>query len=261
MLDRPALKSQAKLRMKEHKPSVYLVTIVFLVIITVLSFLVEKLSGADAVVARLQQWFLQGDYPSQQDLAQLFPDVGFFASLLIFVIGLVRSVIEVGYQRFCLRTWRGQEAGYGDLFDEFAHFLKVIWLTILLGIFIFLWSLLFIIPGIIAAYRYSFAYYILIDNPEMSAIECIRESKRLTKGYKNQLFVLDLSFLGWAIIGGIIEGAFAALIRVSLPLFSIWLSPYMGITKAGFYNTRLEMDGIYHTEPVSAEDDNPDWEL
>ena len=261
MLDRPAIKAQAKLRMKEHKPSVYLVTIVFLVIITVLSILVEKLSGADSLIAQLQQYAIQGEFPSSEELMRLMPDVGFFASLLILVINLVRSVITVGYDRFCLRTWRGQEAGYGEIFDEFAHFFKVVWLTILMGIFVFLWSLLFIIPGIVAAYRYSFAYYIMIDNPELSAIECIRESKRLTKGYKGQLFVLDLSFIGWAIIGGIIEGGIAAIIRISLPLFDIWLSPYMGITKAGFYNTRLEMDGIYHTEPVDVEDVGSDWEM
>lgn len=261
MLDRPAIKSQAKLRMREHKPSVYLVTIVFLVIITVLSFLVEKLSGTDTMLAELQQYFIHGEVPTAEEFARLMPDVGFFASLLILVISLVNSVINVGYQRFCLRTWRGQEAGYGDIFDEFAHFFKVVWLTILMGIFIFLWTLLFIIPGIVAAYRYSFAYYILIDNPELSAIECIRESKRLTKGYKGQLFVLDLSFIGWAIIGGIIEGAIGALIRISLPLFDIWLSPYMGITRAGFYNTRLEMDGIYHTEPAPVQDEGSDWEI
>ena len=251
MLDRPSIKAQAKLRMKEHKPSVYLVTIVFLVIITILAVLVEKLSGSDKVIEAMYQFGLDGHVPTLEELQHIMPDVGFFASLLIFVISLVRSVIEVGYQRFCLRTWRGQEAGYGDLFDEFAHFFKIVWLSILMGIFIFLWSLLFVIPGIVAAYRYSFAHYVLIDNPEMSALDCIRESKRLTQGYKGQLFVLDLSFIGWAIVGGIIETAAAALIRVSLPLFDIWLSPYMGVTRAGFYNTRLEMDGIYHTEPAA----------
>lgn len=85
-------------------------------------------------------------------------------------------------------------------------------MTILTGIFIFLWSLLLIIPGIIAAYRYRMALYLLLDNPNMSVYQCIRESKRMMVGHKAELFVLDLSFLGWYILSAV-------------PFVSIWVTP------------------------------------
>ena len=93
---------------------------------------------------------------------------------------------------------------------------------ILMGIFIFLWSLLLVIPGIIAAYRYSMAMYLFFDDPEKGALECIRESKAMTYGYKGKLFVLDLSFIGWLILS-------------IIPLVSIYTTPYMSTTKANYY--------------------------
>ena len=99
-------------------------------------------------------------------------------------------------------------------------------LQILSGIFIFLWSLLLVVPGIIAAYRYRQAIYILIDHPEMSVLECISESKRLMKGHKWELFVLDLSFIGWMILSA----------PPVLGLFvSIYTTPYTGLTYALYY--------------------------
>ena len=64
----------------------------------------------------------------------------------------------------------------------------------------FLWSLLFIIPGIIAGYRYRFALYNLCENPEMGVMEALNMSKAQTRGHKWELFVLDLSFLGWELL-------------------------------------------------------------
>ena len=73
-------------------------------------------------------------------------------------------------------------------------------------IFIFLWSLLFIVPGIIAAYRYRFALYNLCENPEMGVMEALNMSKAQTLGFKGQLFVLDLSFIGWYLLSGLTAG-------------------------------------------------------
>lgn len=81
-------------------------------------------------------------------------------------------------------------------------------------IFVFLWSLLFIIPGIIAGYRYRFALYNLCENPEMGVMEALNMSKAQTRGHKWELFVLDLSFLGWIILCGL-----------TLGILSIWIMP------------------------------------
>ena len=103
---------------------------------------------------------------------------------------------------------------------------RLLWLLILESIFVMLWSLLFVIPGIVAAYRYSLAVYIMIDHPELSAMDCIRESKRMTQGFKSQLFMLDLSFVLW-------------LLLCSLPVIGyavqVYLTPYMETSKALYY--------------------------
>ncbi len=86
-----------------------------------------------------------------------------------------------------------------------------------------LWSLLFVIPGIIAAYRYSMALYVLIDNPELGALECLRRSKEMMRGNKFKLFVLELSFIGWILLA-------------TIPLVNIYVMPYMETTVCNFYN-------------------------
>jgi uncharacterized membrane protein len=95
-----------------------------------------------------------------------------------------------------------------------------LWMTL----FIFLWSLLLIIPGIIAAYRYRMATYLLIDHPEMSPLECIRASKQMMAGHKGELFVLDLSFIGWYIVGSLCCG-----------VGTLWVAPYYEATRAQIY--------------------------
>ena len=113
----------------------------------------------------------------------------------------------------------------GDIFKGFKILGKALWLFIITGFFTYLWSLLFVIPGIIKGLSYSMAPYILAENPTMTAREALNESKRITNGYKAQLFVLQLSFIGWMF-----------LIPLTFGLISIWLIPYMNATYANFYN-------------------------
>ncbi len=112
----------------------------------------------------------------------------------------------------------------GDVWKGFNFFGKALWLTIITGVFTFLWSLLFIIPGIVKGYAYMMAPYILADNPSMTAREALKESKRLTDGNKGELFVLMLSFIGWCL-----------LVPLTLGLIIIWLAPYANATLANYY--------------------------
>lgn len=91
-----------------------------------------------------------------------------------------------------------------------------------MGIFIALWSLLLVVPGIIAAYRYRMALFLLLDNPEKSALACISESKRMMTGRKAELFVMDLSFIGWYILE-------------IIPFVSIWVTPYTQLSYVIYY--------------------------
>lgn len=147
------------------------------------------------------------------------PIVGSIASIFItgpFMLGLIF---------FSLSISRNQEAKVGQIFDGFNHFGKALGAYWLMVLFILLWSLLLIIPGIIAAYSYSLMFYILADNPSLTAMEAIDKSKEMMKGYKWKLLFLQLRFLGWAL-----------LCVLTLGIGFLWLMPYIQISMAKFYD-------------------------
>ena len=130
---------------------------------------------------------------------------------------------------------------------------KVIALYIVEGFFVALWSMLFVIPGIIAVYRYSFAIWNLCQNPELGVMEALNRSKRQTIGYKGQLFGLHLSFIGWYLIVFVIVGVYEGVILALMPdsflgimlgsliltvltgVVDIYLTPYFALSECGFY--------------------------
>ena len=111
----------------------------------------------------------------------------------------------------------GRRAEYLTLFDGFSFVGKVILLNIVIYLFTFFWSLLFVIPGIIAAYRYRFALYNLYENPGIGVMEALNMSKQQTLGYKGQLFMLDLSYIGWLLLASLPPSCRRA---ISTPAFS-----------------------------------------
>lgn len=230
MIDRAYMKEKAKASMRGRKPSIFLVTLVFLIINAVLNVLSVRVDLGVGMVEYFEM-LINGEVP--------YVESSFAGSLISFAITLMLSVIGAGYSYYSLRVSRGEEAGFGELFDGFGIFFKVVFLEIVMGIFIGLWSLLFVIPGIIAAYRYSFALYILLDDPDKGIMECISESKEMTYGYKGQLFVLDLSFIGWNLL-------------TAIPFVSLYVTPYTNVTRANYYNElsgwRPEAQPVYEAE-------------
>ena len=109
------------------------------------------------------------------------------------------------------------------------NFLKAFLVPLLQGLFVFLWSLLFFIPGVIMAYAYSMAIYVANDNPELSAMDAIRKSRELMDGHKWDLFVLDLSFIGWI---------FLCLLTFGIGFF--FLAPYIEMAHVEFYRELTE---------------------
>lgn len=116
-----------------------------------------------------------------------------------------------------------------DLFKGFSNdFGKNFLLYLMQDIFIFLWTLLFIIPGIVKTYSYSMAFYIRLDHPEYDWRACLDESRRMMDGHKADLFVMDLSFIGWIIVGALCLG-----------VGTLWVSAYMSAARANFYEALL----------------------
>ena len=263
-ISRAAIKLNAKNQMRAAKPHVCVVGLVYYVISWVLSYLSERVMGLD--VLRQAMYTLQGGEAYQEYMYDYYNymlnNISFWGQLLSIAISIVLATVTVGFTIYALEVSRLRPAGVGTLFDGFAIFFRALWLNILMGIFIFLWSLLFIIPGIIAAYRYRQAIYLLLDHPQWSALDCIRESKRMMIGRKWELFVLDLSFLGWALLSVV-------------PFVSIWVAPYMEVTYANYYQALVDLpsaggqDGSAYggnsgsIEPPAsgARDERPPWEL
>ncbi|MEA5058766.1 MAG: DUF975 family protein, partial [Candidatus Pelethousia sp.] len=101
--------------------------------------------------------------------------------IALFVIG---AAVELGHCRYYIGLMGGESPEFGILFSRFHIFLKALGLRLYMGLFIFLWSLLFIIPGIIAAYRYAMAPYLMAQYPEKGIVECVQDSKALMNGHK-----------------------------------------------------------------------------
>lgn len=254
-MDRKQLKAQSKNLIRTAQPKPVVTAIIYLLIVAVLGFLSYKLVGGSTFELQsiYEQFGIDGAYgsidPDQFAYAieQAMPSPG--AALLNLALSIVALMIGAGFTIYCLRTVRGMEASYWNLFDAFGMFFRVIWLYILEGIFIFLWSLLFIIPGFIAFYRYRQALYLLLEHPEMSALQCISESKRLMVGHKGELFWMDITFFGWALLVGIADsisewlaGAMGPSIIAQIigvigfgVLVQFFVLPYMNLTYAGYY--------------------------
>ena len=126
-----------------------------------------------------------------------------FYVFLVALTMMLSLVLDAGFVLYCMAIRRGERSEYLTLFDGFAFAGKIILLTVIKFIFIGLWSMLFVIPGFIAFYRYRFALYNLLEHPELSVTQALDMSKYQTRGFKGQLFALDVSYLGWALLAAI----------------------------------------------------------
>ncbi len=236
MLDRVQLKMEAKAITKNARVSAYLFTLLYLAIGLVLDSLDWLTSGSSDVLVYMETYMPEVDvsfYPTSP--LSLPPVVSGFISI---VVSLVAVVLSAGYILYAMSVRKGLETPYATMFDGFLFAGKIILLSIVQYIFIFLWSLLFIIPGFIAGYRYRFALYNLCENPEMGVMEALNMSKAQTRGHKWELFVLDLSWIGWNI-----------LCTLTLGILSIWIAPYIQQTDIGYFQAIKEMSGIGYQPP------------
>ena len=175
---------------------------------------------------------------------------------------LVTGAMDLGLTLFFLAMFRRQIVGIGDVFLGFERYGKALGLFLFQGLFIVLWSLLFIVPGIIAAIRYSQAFFILADDPNKGIRQCMDESKMMMRGNKAKYFCLSLSFIGWGILAsipaGVLSGISEALYLSGFMtvLFDIvgalCMAPviaYIYSTQAGFYEI-LAGHLIKETQPA-----------
>lgn len=146
------------------------------------------------------------------------PYLGFIVSML------VAGPLSLGLNSCFLHLVRREPFAFENLFDGFKNFSSAVIAQLLITIFVILWSLLLLIPGIIAGYSYSQVFYILNDNPEIGATEALKRSKEMMVGFKWKLFCLHLSFIGWSLL---------AILTIFIGF--LWLVPYMNVSAATFY--------------------------
>ena len=124
----------------------------------------------------------------------------------VFILG----AISLGLAVFQLSFLRKRDINPSYIFSGFEFYFKATGLYLVELLFVTLWSFLFVIPGFIALYKYSMAFYILADDPQKGIMQCIRESKEMMKGNKAKLFLLELSFIGWFLLASIPASAYAS---------------------------------------------------
>jgi uncharacterized membrane protein len=217
------IKKQALTSLKGQWGTVVLLTLLVFFITSGIPWLVEMLLSGGPT-----NWFFQDEVPPPASLASFLVAIfliPFSISVYWFYLSLVRFEAPQITQVFTISN------------DAKAYF-KLIGLAIVMGIFIFLWSLLFIIPGIIKAIAYSQTYFLMRDHPEYTILQAITESRKRMNGFKGEFFLLNLSFIGWGIL---------ALLTFGIGF--LWLVPYVYASQATFYNelifTSKDADDLY----------------
>lgn len=255
-------KYAAKNCMRQAQPNVMLVTLVFFLLTTIVSQAVTRLLG-DPLTEMVDYLTMGYDWDEVFDYVVLrnLGNMGIFA-LASILLKLYSSVMNLGYTSYALRLSRGQRGSYQDLFNGFSRTDRALWREILADLFTFLWALPFLAGAaaaltagfalmwnerrrglavglmllavalffaaigaeIAASYRYRLSPYFLVDDPDCTAREAITRSKRAMKGWKMDLFTLDVSFLGWSLLTALTCGG-----------LSVWTRPYIKVTEAYFY--------------------------
>ena len=191
-MDRAALKAKAKMDIRGKIWNLLGVSLIIYIVIFAISFILGFIPGVGSLLA------------------------------VIVSAPLTLSLIKI-YLAIANEDKTPQIADAFCGYDDWKSAMK---LYLLMLVYVFLWSLLLLIPGIIKSYAYSQAYFILAENKGMSAREALRRSEQMMNGRKMDFFILSLSFIGWSLLGALTFG-----------IAYIWILPYMQATYANFYNS------------------------
>ena len=182
-------------------------------------------SSSNATGAGSSEMVVQGSYQLSPETVAAIGAVSGFVLIIVVIMLIVGSAVELGYNRFNISLFEsGENPPIAMLFSRFGIFGKALALRLLIMVKTFLWSLLLVVPGIIAYYRYAMAPYILAEEPDIGASEAIERSKELMNGNKWRLFCLEISFIGWYLL---------SIVTLGLGLF--FLQPYVKAAETAFY--------------------------
>lgn len=270
--DRFAAKHSARESMRLNSPSPILVTLVYFLLTAVLSaaisyLLYDPIADLMDILLVLRVYDPEEIMGEAANVLQLIFDnhqqelLLFFG--LQFLFGLYSTYMSFGYTSYALRMARNEQPGISHLFDGFARPFRVLWANILVDLYTILWTLAVCVPlsllvalagvnmensvyivstvtiiaMVMATYRYRLTSYFIIDDPSCTARQAIRRSKQAMRGWKGSLFSLDVSFLGWMLLSGILSGLVSYLLPVVITdVLCFWVMPYRMASEANFYD-------------------------
>jgi len=165
--------------------------------------------------------------------------------MVLATIYFVDNVLNVNLAGLFVKVFQGQHSSANEIFSNFPiNYLRKVGGMAWMQLFILLWSLLLIVPGIIKGISYSMTSYILADNPNVTARQALKLSMRMTNGHKMDLFVMYLSFIGWLVLS-----VFTCMI-----LYFAYVGPYMHATYAGYYvqlRDKALVNGTIHASELT----------
>ena len=210
-------KSVALAALKGQWKTVFIIGFIYYLCINLPGVFIDYFLGVFQHAQEALNAIVSGMSPEEW-VAQYANSFGVTSNVSLLYTMLVSGSFALGLTFIWLNILRRKPVNTEMVFTGFSYFIQSLLLYVFRTVCIFLWSLLFFIPGVIAYYRYSMAIFLLADNPKMNPVEAIRISGLLMKGNKLKLFTLDLSFIGWVLLTGIVAGiAFSPLML----LFSI----------------------------------------
>ncbi|MBQ6539625.1 MAG: DUF975 family protein [Oscillospiraceae bacterium] len=260
MFDRKQLKSESKELVRRGGGKVFAVVVLFLLVTFVFTFLTLRLEGIKNIERQYREMMtaaqqvdaadpeaVQEYMNSYANTSPELPQPGFGARAITLLLNVVSGLLAMGLTWWALKATRGFIDKFSSIFDVFGNFGRAILLLILKGVIIAAGLMLFIVPGVYLAICYSQSEYILFENPDLGAVDCLRKSRLLMREHTAEYLVLNLSFIGWFILisfaAGFVGAAlFMAGTDMTTPALAvsmiglIWLLPYYEFTMAGYYN-------------------------
>ena len=255
-----ALRQLGRNALRNKWKNAILAVVLYLICLTLPALIFNELFGMNAASIVTNNGFTYSIDPEfYQQMVNSMPRYSMLSGIWVI---LISGALELGLTIYFLATFRGHNVVPKDVFLGFERFGKALGLFLFRYLFIFLWTLLFIVPGIIASIRYSQAFFVLADDPNKSIRQCMDESKAMMRGNKWKYFLLSLSFIGWYILASVpgsllssitstLTDSAAVTVVVSM-IASLFIAPvyaYLMSSFSGFYEI-LAGHLIKETEPA-----------
>lgn len=237
---RMEIKRGARNRLKTPKWKPLFMSLVAILVLYFLNLFAYNLSGYTGYMDNVGVIYENAASQNPIEMVKAFfsaswPGIRIDAIIIVLALLALYAVVECGFMSYALKAVRGEKIAVKDQFDSFNYAFKSLVIRLAQTMGMLIGMALLIVPGILFTIAYSQAVYVMIDNPEMTAVQCMKESRRMMKGKMWEYFWLMLSFLGWYILSSVMA-------LFTIPLVDLWIVPFRTFTYAEYYNDLLKRE-------------------